>query len=111
LGNPAAEELLYELQPKYWFSAHLHVKFPAVVVHKGDDLTGQKNVTKFLSLDKCLPRRDYLQLIDIPDVPGFDKKLRYDEEWLAILRATLPMYSTNYDWVTFPNQVCVFKLQ
>ena len=58
LGSPANEILLNALKPAHWFSAHLHCKFAALVNH-GD---GGKP-TRFLALDKCLPRRDFLQLI------------------------------------------------
>jgi len=34
LGSPACERLLYELKPKWWFAAHLHVKFFAQVCHE-----------------------------------------------------------------------------
>ena len=50
---------LYHLKPRYWFAAHLHVKFGALVQHEDD------SITKFLALDKCLPHRDYLQILDI----------------------------------------------
>jgi lariat debranching enzyme len=34
LGSPPNEELLNCLQPAYWFSSHMHVKFPAIVKHQ-----------------------------------------------------------------------------
>jgi len=34
LGSAPTEELLYQLKPDYWFAAHLHVKFAAIVDHE-----------------------------------------------------------------------------
>jgi len=34
LGSPAAQEVLTHIKPKYWFSAHLHCKYPAVIKHR-----------------------------------------------------------------------------
>ncbi|PPR89948.1 hypothetical protein GOBAR_AA30744 [Gossypium barbadense] len=55
-GSKPAAQLLEKLKPSYWFSAHLHCKFTALVEHEEG---GQ--VTKFLALDKCLPGLKFLQ--------------------------------------------------
>ena len=55
LGSPPSMELLQYLHPSYWFSGHLHCKFSAVYRHND-------SLTKFLALDKCLPRGQFLQV-------------------------------------------------
>ncbi|KAF4143849.1 Lariat debranching enzyme C-terminal domain-containing protein [Phytophthora infestans] len=162
LGSPAGEFLMYQLRPQYWFAAHLHVKFAAIVVHpdqttdatineaveteKTQTNSGQaaaakpspkQATTKFLALDKCLPRRDFMQILDLPssgtspntteaqkngsglsmgetklDAAQSDDaaktqvtgqnikrslplKIKFDLEWLAILRATHHLASSS----------------
>ena len=82
------------LQPKFWFSAHLHVKFPAIVQHESENCSGDRK-TRFLALDKCLPRRQFLQVLDIGSPIEGPVRLSYDKEWLAILKSTNQLISTN----------------
>nr|SVE79507.1 EOG090X06RW [Daphnia magna]SVE81333.1 EOG090X06RW [Daphnia magna]SVE83087.1 EOG090X06RW [Daphnia magna] len=90
LGSQAGESLLHELKPKYWFAAHLHCRFAATVQHN------ERQSTNFLALDKCLPRRqylensysDFLKLIEVPHDSNQGLELSYDPHWLAILRST-----------------------
>ncbi|RUS79833.1 hypothetical protein EGW08_012397, partial [Elysia chlorotica] len=88
LGARPLADLLSHLQPSYWFAAHLHVKFAAHVQHKpGADGIPAKS-TKFLALDKCLPRRNFLQVLDIPHNQEEGLKIKLDPEWLNILKST-----------------------
>uniref|UniRef100_A0A182PIW0 Lariat debranching enzyme C-terminal domain-containing protein n=1 Tax=Anopheles epiroticus TaxID=199890 RepID=A0A182PIW0_9DIPT len=86
LGSGPCEDLLRKLQPPYWFAAHLHCKFAALVPHS------EGKATKFLALDKCLPQRRFLQILDIPTEFDDDQKqpvrLKYDLEWLTVLNLT-----------------------
>ncbi|KAG5447434.1 lariat debranching enzyme [Clonorchis sinensis] len=79
LGSPPAEQLLCRLRPRYWFSAHLHCQFAAVVQHL-DYSHGQLKQTRFLALDKCLGKRDYIRFMDIdPQNPSPDSSLHLDD--------------------------------
>uniref|UniRef100_UPI00358EEDF9 uncharacterized protein n=1 Tax=Myxine glutinosa TaxID=7769 RepID=UPI00358EEDF9 len=88
LGSPPAGALLRKLQPSYWFSAHLHVKYATIVQHQLEEGQKSPQVTKFLALDKCLPRREFLQVLELGLSLNSPPKLEYDEEWLAIMQAT-----------------------
>ncbi|KAH9630432.1 hypothetical protein HF086_016970 [Spodoptera exigua] len=81
LGSVPAMKLLQSLKPDYWFAAHLHCQYAAIVKHDDSE-------TKFLALDKCLPKRRHLQILDIPSEYNGDMCLKHDAEWLAILRHT-----------------------
>ena len=161
LGSPANKELLDALQPRWWFAAHLHVKFRATVTHKnqakesnkkngepsslvpsqaisssdnngdkteqdgnakqaeglqatnfvamesrdpclGPDLTEQ--MTRFLSLDKCLPGRQYMSVVHVPVAEKEENpQLEYDAEWLAIIKKTHNLTQTTQRSVSLPD--------
>jgi len=61
--------------------------------------------TKFLALDKCLPKRRYLEVIDV-ESPGDTQapKLTFDPEWMAITRAFQPWLSRTRVQRAFPEE-------
>lgn len=93
LGSWPCWELLLKLKPRYWYSAHMHCRFDAVVKHDEEEKEGGEQ-TKFVALDKCLPRRQFFDFIDVgEEVARRDDgsaiiDLKYDAEWLAILTLT-----------------------
>ncbi|XP_023295659.2 lariat debranching enzyme [Lucilia cuprina] len=117
LGSRPCEDLLNLLKPQYWFAAHLHCKFAAVVPHENDmkddgneedNANVKPSFTKFLALDKCLPKRRFLQILDInsenyTDDEG-DLRFEYDLEWLTILYLTNHLINVKEAYYYLPNK-------
>ncbi|QNP97786.1 Lariat debranching enzyme [Yarrowia lipolytica] len=170
LGSPPAMELLKQLKPAQWLSAHLHCKFVATVEHEkleaangatkqrsspeiknpdeivldeledtnhetgeidisedidsgetgeidiSEDVKGETDIdantthdeatpviakkplakkTDFLALDKCLPKRQFIERLDIDHEPTSDG-LQYDPEWLSIVRCTNHLFTRSH---------------
>ena len=122
LGSMPAEALLHDLQPRYWFSAHMHVKYAAIVKHEENNTTNsninmsnnddvnevkkeEEKTTKFLALDKCLPNRKFLQVLDMTSrenntnntVPKYTDEIVWDIGWLAVIKGMHHISSSPYN--------------
>ncbi|XP_043273953.1 lariat debranching enzyme isoform X2 [Venturia canescens] len=100
LGSPPCMDLLSHHNPSFWFSAHLHCKFAAVIPKEEDS----SRITKFLALDKCLPKRKFLQVLELDHDENLPIKINYDHEWLTILYLTNHLLSVTRGVHYMPGQ-------
>lgn len=108
LGNPALNHLLFQLQPKQWFSGHLHCRYSAIINHKDT-----QNITRFLAtdkFDKSNKRRTFIQVLDFQHPENVIKnektgfyKFEYDPIWLAIIKSTNPFMSVTKHTIPLPS--------
>ena len=84
LGSPPSAALLACLKPRFWFAGHLHTKFAALVPH------ADGSSTRFLALDKPVPGRAFLQVLDVPrssaapDASFGPLTFGYDPLWMTV---------------------------
>ncbi|VDK43176.1 unnamed protein product [Gongylonema pulchrum] len=87
-----------ELKPRYWFAAHMHCSFSALVPHPNNNEDAENDdfePTRFLALDKPISGRHFLQVLEFDVDENASMCLSYDPVWLAILKATDAFTSTN----------------
>ncbi|CAG9529640.1 unnamed protein product [Cercopithifilaria johnstoni] len=105
IGNPASMTLLHVLKPRYWLAAHMHCFFAALVPHSNkNDPENDFEPTRFLSLDKPMPRRHFLQALEFDVNQNVSLNLSYDPTWLAILKATDALTSVDKSNTYMPSQ-------
>lgn len=101
LGSSIQMMLLKHHYPSYWFAAHLHCKFAALIPEENGT-----RVTKFLALDKCLPKRKFLQILELQHNENLPLTLNYDLEWLTILYLTNHLLSVKAGTHYMPGNGC-----
>jgi len=77
----------------------------SVAAHTSTVPDGPAAVTRFLALDKCLPGRQYLQLLDVPLRDGQEWSptgLTIDPEWAAVVRAAHRWTPATHRYAPFP---------
>ncbi|KAK5972321.1 DBR1 domain-containing protein, partial [Trichostrongylus colubriformis] len=62
--------------------------------------------TRFLALDKPIPRRHFIQALELDIAPDAEMKLSYDPSWLAILRSTDGFTSISRSNTFLPSTHC-----
>lgn len=70
-------------------------------------IPASRSETKYLALDKCMPKKQFLEVVDIPspkDQSADSPVLCFDPEWLAITRAFNPWFSTTRYQRPFPDE-------
>ncbi|KJH44464.1 lariat debranching enzyme domain protein [Dictyocaulus viviparus] len=103
LGNPSTMKLLFDIRPRYWLSAHLHVAFAALVPHTAKDGSPGAAPTRFLALDKPIAQRHFIQALEMNVAIEAETKLSYDPQWLAILKATNSFTSISRSNIYLPS--------
>ena len=104
LTSPMHKLLLQKLKPKHWFANAMMLYFQTNCDHP--DKSGDTTIetTRFLGLNKCAPKRKYLELINVPSDEFNIDGLEYDLEWLAILRMTSQWISNQKEPFVLPPQ-------
>lgn len=108
MGSGPCFDLLTTLKPRHWYAAHLHCRFDALVPHNEDE------ATKFTALDKCLPKRKFLDFLTIgEDDEGeeadsqVERKMpaiKYDLQWLTVLHLTNNLLNVGSNYTKLPLQ-------